>query len=166
VFTHTHRQTAGLTVRSPTINPSLKNLVLPVDGQSLSANVNPTLHTTSTNSSVIDQLNLYDGQRYSIGGPLLGAIFRTPIPATWSPAPRTRWLGMESLIASSSAPCRSGAQARRRFIDLAARSCRSGHRGYGAYRRKRGFPKSCRAHRIEICIVPASGCSARNPSCS
>lgn len=72
--TYGWRVTAGLTLRSPTINTSLKTLVLLVGGQSLSANVTPTLYTP-TNSSVVDQFNIYDGGVYSIGGALLGSTF-------------------------------------------------------------------------------------------
>lgn len=74
-----HRQTAGLTVRSATINSGLKNLVLLVCGQSLLCSCNPTLYTPS-NSTKVDQLNVYDGQLYSIGGPVLGCTY-SPVPA-------------------------------------------------------------------------------------
>lgn len=66
-----YRQTAGLTVRNQAFNPALRNLVLIAAGQSNVTTVNPTLFTP-TNSSVIDNFNIYDGASYSIGGPLLG----------------------------------------------------------------------------------------------
>lgn len=72
--TYGYRSTSGLTVRSPSINISLKTLVLITTGQSLLANVVPTLYVP-TNSSVIDQINIYDGQLYSMGGPLLGSTY-------------------------------------------------------------------------------------------
>ena len=73
-FTHGNRQASGLTVRSPIINTSLKTLVLITTGQSLLQNVVPTLHVP-TNASVIDQLNVYDGQLYNINGPMLGSSY-------------------------------------------------------------------------------------------
>lgn len=76
--TLTYRQTLGLTARSPVINTGIKNAVFLVAGQSLSANVTPTLYTP-TNTASIDQLNLYDGQLYSIGGPLLGSTYNTSL---------------------------------------------------------------------------------------
>lgn len=78
--TYGYRTTAGLTQRSPTINPALKTLVLITSGQSVWANTNPSLYTPS-NASVVDQFNIYDGAVYSIGGPLLGT--------TWTPAATT-----------------------------------------------------------------------------
>lgn len=66
------RATAGLSVRSPTINPAIKTGVLLVTGQSIAANTLPTLYTP-TNASVVDQMNIFDGQLYNIGGPLLGS---------------------------------------------------------------------------------------------
>lgn len=74
-----HRQTAGLTVRSPEINAGLKTLVLIVCGQSLLCSVSPTLYTP-TNSTKVDQLNVYDGQLYNINGPVLGCTY-SPVPA-------------------------------------------------------------------------------------
>lgn len=74
----TYKVTAGLTIRSPAINPALKTLVLITAGQSNWANVNPTLYTP-TNSSVVDQFNIFDGATYSIGGPLLGSTYNTGI---------------------------------------------------------------------------------------
>ena len=75
--TLTARSTSGLSFRSPTINPSLKTLVFLVCGQSLSANTTPTLYIP-TNASVVDQMNVYDGALYDIGGPLLGATYAPP----------------------------------------------------------------------------------------
>lgn len=69
-----YKTTAGLTVRSPVINPSLKTLVLIITGQSLTCNTVPTYYAP-TNTSVIDNANIYDGALYSIGGPLLGNTF-------------------------------------------------------------------------------------------
>lgn len=71
-----YKSTSGLSIRSTTINTSLKNLVLLVGGQSLSANVCPTAFTP-VNSTAVDQMNLYDGGIYSIAGPLLGATLNT-----------------------------------------------------------------------------------------
>lgn len=67
-----YKETAGLAVRSPTINPSIKTGVMLVTGQSIGANTLPTLYTP-VNAGVVDQMNIFDGQIYSIGGPILGA---------------------------------------------------------------------------------------------
>lgn len=61
----------GLSVRSAVINPALKTLVLITVGQSQLANTAPTIFVPS-NSSVIDNFNIYDGALYSIAGPLVG----------------------------------------------------------------------------------------------
>lgn len=75
-----YKVTSGLTLRSGVINPALKTLVLFTAGQSIWATTNPTLYTPS-NSSVVDQFNIFDGALYSIGGPLLGT--------TWTPGSST-----------------------------------------------------------------------------
>lgn len=62
---------SGLTVRSATINPALKTLVLVVFGQSQLVNVLPSAYVP-TNASVIDHLNVFDGALYNIVGRLLG----------------------------------------------------------------------------------------------
>lgn len=62
----------GLSYRNQTINTSKRNLVLIMMGQSNCENVNPTLYVP-TNSSVIDEFNIYDGASYNINGPLAGA---------------------------------------------------------------------------------------------
>jgi len=72
--TLTHRATASRTARSATINSGIDNLVLLVCGQSLLTNVGPTIYT-ATNASAIDNLNVYDGQLYDPGGPLLGCAY-------------------------------------------------------------------------------------------
>lgn len=71
-----NKQTAGLAPRFPVINPAQKTLVLLTGGQSLGANVTPTLYTP-TNTGVIHQLNIYDGAFYNIAGPVLGATYNT-----------------------------------------------------------------------------------------
>lgn len=63
--------TYGLTRRSTAINPALDTLVLVVAGQSLVSNATPTLFTP-VNSSVVDQMNIYDGGIYNISGKMLG----------------------------------------------------------------------------------------------
>ncbi len=69
-----YRQTKGLTLRSATINPAIKTLVFLVGGQSLSSNVTPTLYLP-TNSTMVDNFNIYDGAIYNINGPLLGSTY-------------------------------------------------------------------------------------------
>lgn len=66
------KTTAGLTVRSPAINPALKTLVLITSGQSNWSNVNPSAYVP-VNSTVVDQFNIFDGALYSIAGQLLGS---------------------------------------------------------------------------------------------
>lgn len=77
----TFRQPAGLTVRSPAINPAKKTLIYLVGGQSLSANTCPSAYVPA-NSTVVDQFSIFDGATYSVAGPLLGATLN---PATGSP---------------------------------------------------------------------------------
>jgi hypothetical protein len=73
-----YKTTAGLTVRSPAINPALKTLVLITAGQSLWANTTPTAFVP-TNSAVVDQMNIFDGAIYSIAGPLMGSTLNTGV---------------------------------------------------------------------------------------
>ena len=72
-----YRDTNGLTLRSAVVNTEIRNLVLIVAGQSNGMNITPTLYTP-TNESVIDNVNIYDGGFYSIGGPLLGTQYAPP----------------------------------------------------------------------------------------
>lgn len=75
-----YRITSGRSARSATINAGIRNLVLLTAGQSLICNVGPTLYTP-TNASVIDNLNVYDGQIYDCAGPLLGTSYTpTQVP--------------------------------------------------------------------------------------
>lgn len=60
------------TIRNITINPAQKTLALLVAGQSNWSNVTPTLYTP-TNSTVVSQLNIYDGAFYPITSGVLGA---------------------------------------------------------------------------------------------
>lgn len=69
-----YRQTAGLTSRDQVFNPAKKTLVLIGAGQSNYVSVNPTLYVP-TDSSAIDNFNIYDGASYSIGGPLVGTQY-------------------------------------------------------------------------------------------
>jgi hypothetical protein len=64
--------TASKPVRSRTINTGIRNLVLLTFGQSNCENVAPTAYTP-TNGTVLDQLNILDGQMYAATDPLLGA---------------------------------------------------------------------------------------------
>src|ERR1043165_4862431 len=73
-----YRQTLGRTTRPFTINPALKTLVLFVTGQSLGANVVPTLFVP-TNSAAVDNLNIYDGALYDCNGPLLGSPYNPTV---------------------------------------------------------------------------------------
>jgi hypothetical protein len=70
-FRSMRRGTENLSRRSATINTGVKNLVLICAGQSNMANVIPT-RVAPTNSSAIDQMNIYDGGLYSVDGSLLG----------------------------------------------------------------------------------------------
>lgn len=77
--TNGYRQTLGLTQRSFTINPALRTLVMLVPGQSWGADVVTTLYTP-VNTAVIDNFNIYDGNLYAIGGPLLGTTYQATPP--------------------------------------------------------------------------------------
>lgn len=70
-FNNTWRKTSDLTIRSPAIDSAKKTLVLIGCGQSNGANVNPTLYTP-TNSTVVDQMSIYDGAVRNVAGPLIG----------------------------------------------------------------------------------------------
>lgn len=61
-------------VRSPAINPAIKTLVLISVGQSLACAVVPTLNPP-TNSSAVDNFNVYNGKLYDCAGPLLGCEY-------------------------------------------------------------------------------------------
>lgn len=65
------RQTDGRTLRSQSINPALKTLVLVAAGQSNAMNIAPTTVVPS-NYTAIDNFNIYDGACYDIPGALLG----------------------------------------------------------------------------------------------
>jgi hypothetical protein len=75
-----HRQTSGLKVRntSPVIDPAKRTLILLTGGQSLGANVTPTLYVPG-NSLVVDQMNIFDGAIREINGPLLGATYNNSL---------------------------------------------------------------------------------------
>lgn len=73
-----YKNTTGLTRRSQTINTGIRNLILLVGGQSLSANT-ANVSFTPTNSTVVDQMNIYDGGVYNVTGPLLGATLNTTV---------------------------------------------------------------------------------------
>lgn len=62
------------TPRLITINPAQKTLVLLVAGQSIWTNIIPTLYTP-TNSTVVNQMNIYDGAIYPITGNVLGSSY-------------------------------------------------------------------------------------------
>lgn len=62
------------TVRNTAINTSVRNLVLIVAGQSNRTSVAPSAYTPS-NPTVIDNLNIYDGQIYAAADPMLGCSY-------------------------------------------------------------------------------------------
>lgn len=64
-----YRTTNGLTQRTQAIVAT--TLAVIVAGQSNCTSINPTLYTPSS-SSVIEQMNVYDGGSYEINGPMLG----------------------------------------------------------------------------------------------
>ena len=63
--------TTAKTVRSRTINTGIRNLVLLIFGQSNCTSVAQTAYSP-TNGTVLDQLNILDGQMYAAADPLLG----------------------------------------------------------------------------------------------
>lgn len=71
-----NRDTTGKTVRSKTINPAIRTLVLISAGQSNMMNLQPT-STVPVNGSVLDNFNVYDGQMYAAEDPLLGTTTAT-----------------------------------------------------------------------------------------
>lgn len=85
--TSIYRGTVGLTPRSQSINPAQKTLVMIVDGQSQAGNVAPTTYIP-TNSSAIDNFNIYDGASYPVAGPLLGAQYNPPVYGGGNLAPK------------------------------------------------------------------------------
>lgn len=67
-----YRDTNGLTRRTPTINTSIRNLVLINHGQSQAISVLPTA-TVPANASAIDNFSVHDGACYNVTNkPLLG----------------------------------------------------------------------------------------------
>lgn len=79
-----YRNTTGRSLRSSTINPAVKTLVLISSGQSLLSDVVPTL-ITPTNASVIDNMNIYDGALYDVAGALLGTTYAITLAPTLGP---------------------------------------------------------------------------------
>lgn len=71
---NTNRQTLGRTTRSPSINPSLKTLVLFNTGQSLWSDILPTLYVP-VNYTEVDNFNVFDSNLYDCNGPLIGTTY-------------------------------------------------------------------------------------------
>lgn len=67
-----YADTTGKTLRSLTINTAIRNAVLILAGQSNMGSEAPTAYTP-TNSSVVDNFNIYDRQMYAAAGVLLGS---------------------------------------------------------------------------------------------
>lgn len=65
------KSTNGLTSRTQVIDPAKKTLVLISAGQSQWTSIMPSQYTP-TNSTVVDNFNIYDGGSYSIASYLLG----------------------------------------------------------------------------------------------
>lgn len=63
--------TGGLSVIPAPIDSSITNIVLILGGQSLGSNTSGALYTP-TNNTKINNVNIYDGASYQIGGNLLG----------------------------------------------------------------------------------------------
>jgi hypothetical protein len=63
-------------MRSNSVDTSKKNLILITAGDSNMASVGPSAYTV-TNSTVVDNLNIYDGAIYAAADPLLGAMYFT-----------------------------------------------------------------------------------------
>jgi hypothetical protein len=76
-FNYPWQVTAGRAVRSQTIDPTKKTLILIMAGASNTGHISPTLYPI-TNSSVIDSFNLYDGEIYDASDGLFGASFSGP----------------------------------------------------------------------------------------
>lgn len=71
---HGYTDTNGKTYRFNAINTGVKNLVLILAGQSLMAAEAPTAYTV-TNSTVVDNFNVYDGGMYVHTDPPLGSTW-------------------------------------------------------------------------------------------
>lgn len=71
---HGYTDTSAKTRRNQTINTGIKNLILIIAGQSLMGAESPTAYTP-TNSTAIDQLNIYDGAVYAMSDPPLGSTY-------------------------------------------------------------------------------------------
>lgn len=63
--------TSPLTIRSATIDPAKRTLILIAFGQSQASNVLPSLFTP-VNSTVVDNFNIYDGADYNVGAAMVG----------------------------------------------------------------------------------------------
>lgn len=64
------------TMRSNSVDTTKKNLLLITAGDSNMASVGPAAYTV-TNSTVVDNLNMYDGAIYAAAEPLLGSTYFT-----------------------------------------------------------------------------------------
>lgn len=71
---HGNTDTSGKSIRSLTINTSIKNLILFTAGQSNIINIGPSLRVP-TNAAVIDNFSPYDSQMYAYVDPLVGCSF-------------------------------------------------------------------------------------------
>lgn len=69
-----YSDTVGKTVRATTINTAVKNAVLILAGQSNFGTSSPTSYTP-TNSTKVDNFNIYDCQTYAAAGVLLGSTW-------------------------------------------------------------------------------------------
>lgn len=89
---HGYTDVNGKTLRSTTINTGVKNLILIIAGQSLTGAEAPTAYTP-TNTSVVDNFNVYDGGLYAYSDPPLGTTWVYLALGGSLPTPNTGSIG-------------------------------------------------------------------------
>ncbi len=76
-----NRKTAGIALRTQTLDPGVRNLVIVAIGQSNMVNIAPSAYAP-VNAGAIDNFNPYDGAIYAAADPLIGAgLIATGHPA-------------------------------------------------------------------------------------
>ncbi len=78
---------AGKILRTATLDPSKRNCILVIAGQSNFQNIAPTL-VTPVNATMVDQISLYDGNVYAAADPLLNMRLAPPRDRLGCPATR------------------------------------------------------------------------------
>lgn len=98
---------SGKAVRSQTLNTAQANLILITAGDSNMASVGPSAFTP-TNSSVVDEINMYNGVIYAAVDPLLGPTISSLGPGGLSARVADQIISAGSFARVIIAPCAVG----------------------------------------------------------